>query len=64
MAAKKCCERCEKYIQFNYPEHIGVCIRSMHVTFGSGCCDLYALDPKLRKRKRGDHDGKADKAAD
>ena len=63
MAAKKCCERCERFIEFNYKIQTGVCCRSMNVVERSSCCDHYSLDPKLR-RKRGAQNGKADSSAE
>ena len=63
MPAKKCCERCERFIEFNCEIQTGVCCKFMNVVERSSCCDHYVLDPKLR-RKRGAKNGKTNSAAE
>ena len=60
MAAKKCCDRCERFMMFNVKTNYGVCLRSMNVVPGSDICDHYAA----KRRKRGAKDGKADSSAE
>lgn len=60
MAAKKCCERCERFIIFNVKTECGVCLRTMNVVTESDICDHYAA----KKRKRGAQNGKTDSSAE
>ncbi len=60
MAAKKCCERCERFIVFNCVLNHGVCCKTMNVVQGSDICDHYAA----KKRKRGAQNDKADSSAE
>lgn len=61
MAAKKCCDRCERFMVFNIKTDCGVCLRSMKVAYGSEICVNYK--PKSR-RKRSDQNGKTDSSAE
>lgn len=63
MGVKKCCERCERYICFNYPMNHGVCCKTMTVVHGASWCENYVLDPRLR-RKRGAQNGKTDSSTE
>lgn len=60
MAAKKCCERCERFMIFNAKTECGVCLRTMNVVYELDICDHYKQKPR---RKRSEQDGKADSSA-
>lgn len=61
MAAKKCCDRCERFMIFNAKTECGVCLRTMNVVPESDICDNYTPKPR---RKRGVKNGKTDSSAE